>query len=85
MFFYGIFVFLASIGYIKQYAYRRLRYYPVRYSILTGVVYGGIIEIMQGVLIKDRFADVMDFFANFIGCMAGGMIFIIIYKGITIK
>ncbi len=82
MFFYAVFVFLISIGFTKQYTFHKLRYHIIRYALLIGVIYGAFIEIFQGLIMPDRFADMMDFFANFIGCILGGLAFNLVYFGI---
>jgi VanZ family protein len=32
------------------------------------IAYGGVLEIMQGVFLTDRYADILDFLANALGC-----------------
>jgi VanZ family protein len=49
---------------------------PVRsrimlFAILICIAYGGALEIMQGTLLVDRSADLLDFLANTMGCGLG--------------
>lgn len=37
-------------------------------SLVLAVMYGGILEIMQGTVFEERSADLYDFVANSIGC-----------------
>jgi len=68
---FAVLVFLFNKGFIKQHAYSLLQIHPMKAAILISVVYGGLLEIMQDKLIPDRTGDIMDFFANTIGCFAG--------------
>lgn len=45
-----------------------LRSREVRIALALCIAYGGALEIMQGAFLPDRFADLMDFLANALGC-----------------
>lgn len=45
------------------------------------IAYGGLIEILQGAIYIDRYADVWDFVFNGLGCAAAWGLFKIIYTG----
>ncbi len=54
--------------------YRAVRQTPNRknamvYALCLSVPYGGILEILQQELFKDRAADLLDFTANSLGCL----------------
>jgi glycopeptide antibiotics resistance protein len=40
-------------------------------AVVFCIVYGGLLEIMQGTLFQERSADVFDFIANSIGVLLG--------------
>jgi VanZ family protein len=44
------------------------------------ILYGGIIELLQGILFKERSAEWLDFIANSIGSIIGTIIFFILKK-----
>ena len=41
------------------------------WAFATCEVYGGLLEVMQGALLMGRTADITDFVANTLGCVAG--------------
>lgn len=43
----------------------------VRWTAVVCVVYGGLLEVMQGTLMTDRYADIGDFVANGLGVALG--------------
>lgn len=68
----GIFyvlVLLAIRGLKLQYRFAKLQRRPERYAVPTAILYGGLLEIMQGTLFSERSADVFDFIANGFGCI----------------
>ena len=48
-------------------------------ALLTGIIYGTIIEVLQELLLADRYFDIKDLGANIIGCFIGGLLFSLIY------
>ena len=45
------------------------------WAFILVVAYGGLIEVMQGTLCADRYADILDFLANTIGAGLGLLIY----------
>lgn len=78
-FVFGVFVLLLALGFIKQDTYQSLKQYPVLIAIIIGIVYGILIEIVQG-WIPGRQFDYFDMVANAIGCFTGSGIFYIMRK-----
>ena len=65
--FYLMFVVLWSLT-------KKQSYFKIKYSLLIvviAIVFGIIIEILQGVLTKTREADFYDALANFLGAIVG--------------
>lgn len=76
--FYGVFGFLLLMGFHKQYALRKLRYYIVA-TFIAGTLFGLIIELLQHYVLKGRNGNIYDAAANVIGVIIGISIFVI-YK-----
>lgn len=51
----------------------------VTYSLTIGIVYGGLLELLQQ-FASDRSADLYDFFANVVGTILGVVVFYIFIK-----
>ena len=74
-----ILTLLIAIGFKKQYSFKNLRYKAIIWSFSVCVIYSGIIEVIQGLPVVDRSADVYDFIANIVGCGLGIFFFRLIY------
>lgn len=61
-------------GFKSQTKYDILKRMPAVITLIVCVVYGGLLEIMQGNFYTDRTADVYDFIANSFGA-TGGVIY----------
>ena len=70
-FLFLIFVLLLIYGYTKQYRFNILNHYSFVLSIISGVLYGGITEILQGSVFQGRTTDFFDFLADIAGCFSG--------------
>ena len=75
MSFYLILTVLLVRGFFKQYTFPFLKNHAINVVVLIGVLYGIIIEIIQGAFTADRHFDLWDAFANSIGVMIGVIIF----------
>jgi VanZ family protein len=70
----GIFfvlVLLAIRGFLLQSTITFLQANARVLAVVFCIVYGGLLEIMQGTLFQERSADVFDFIANSIGVLLG--------------
>ena len=76
---YMVLVYLFLIGFTKQYTFPLLNYYPVLSSVVAAMVYGMVIEAVQGALVPDRSFELADIFANFTGCLIGTALFTLVY------
>ena len=74
-----ILILLTIWGFIKQTRYTKLQQRAKPIALIICIVYGGSLEIMQGTLFIERSADLFDFMANSIGCIAG----LLCYKKIS--
>ncbi len=79
LFIFSVLVFLMIVGLSKQYAYVYLRKYALKISVITGIVYGIIIEIIQQ-FIPGRSFELADIVADSVGCLIGLGLFFIVYK-----
>lgn len=85
MFVFAVLVFQLAMGFYKQYRFRVLRYHALQSAFIFSVIYGGLIELLQGALFTDRHPDVIDFIANTIGCIAGAVLFHGLFKNIYLR
>lgn len=75
-----ILIFLMIVGFHKQHTFKSLRFYPLRISMIIGVVYAIILELLQLFISTTRSFDGTDALANILGCFGGLLIFYLIYK-----
>jgi VanZ family protein len=54
-------------------------------AVLSCIIYGGLLELMQDVVFADRSADLFDFIANSVGCISGMLLYASIEKKWLIK
>ena len=79
IFIFAVLVYLMIIGLRKQYSYVFLRQYALRTSLITGIAYGLIIEIIQ-YYIPGRSFELADLLADSAGCFLGLGLFFVVYK-----
>lgn len=80
---FGIFFALSILwmqAFIKQPALPMLRFEAGYYSLLIGIVFSGLTEMLQGMVFIQRSADLMDYLANCGGTLAGWLFFRIFIK-----
>jgi VanZ family protein len=58
---------------------------PKIMSFIVCVTYGGILELLQDAIFKDRSADVLDFIANSFGCLVGCIFYNTIERRLLVK
>lgn len=66
----GIFFVLLILtvrGFFLQTTFLKIQQHPKKIAFVCCVVYGALLEIMQGTLFEQRSADVFDFIANSVG------------------
>jgi len=66
---YAILTFILLYDYSKYRTVKTIRHYKT--LIILPILYGGLMEIMQGLLTTTRSADMFDFLANSIGVFIG--------------
>lgn len=84
----SIFYILVSFtirGFILQTNFIFLTTHAKNAALYICVVYGGLLEVMQGTLFSDRSADVYDFIANSFGCIIGFVVYSWTERKILIK
>lgn len=79
IFFYSVLTLLLIVGFQKQFQFRLLRYFPLRFSFLISLFYGILIEILQYFVFVGRSFEINDIFANTAGTVVGVFLFFIIY------
>lgn len=78
-FFHFVFTFVWFLFFCKQLKFNYI-FKPLLIAFLFSVVFGIIIEILQGVLTTTRSAEVMDFLANLVGATLAFFTVVICYK-----
>ena len=81
--FYFVFTFLGCLGYRELKSKNTTIKRAVFVSILIAVIYGMVIEVLQGVATAHRDPDVLDFLANSVGAFAGAYVVKYIFSGNT--
>ena len=76
---FSILTFLMIVGMKKQFTFLKLRHYAIRSSLLSCVIFGIAIELMQYLFIAGRQGDIIDVLADTIGCLFGIVLFKWIY------
>jgi VanZ family protein len=79
IFVFLIFTFLWSVAYKKQRNSEFLYRYGPAISLLTGILYGIVIEILQYYIFVRRSAEISDMISDSVGCIFGYFIFKLIY------
>jgi VanZ family protein len=79
VFLYAVLFFLLSVGFIKQTSYRILREQTLRKVFIITVVYGVIVEVLQGTVFIGRSIELSDMMFNAVGSLIGMLVFMSIY------
>jgi VanZ family protein len=82
---FAILVFKLAMGFYKQHSFRSLRYHALQMAFIFSLAYGGLLELLQGLLLTDRHPDMFDFIANAIGCITGAGLFHALFKNIYLR
>lgn len=77
---YAILVFLLVRGFCLQFNDGIFRYSLAAYSIIIGLIYGGILEYLQWRVAPSRSGEIADFVANFLGCILGAAFYYIVSR-----
>lgn len=77
---YAILAFLLVRGFCKQFNDGVYRLSLAVYSIIIGLIYGGILEYLQWRVAPSRSGDWADFAANFLGCILGSAFYYIVSR-----
>ena len=78
-FFFGIQSLFFVISFKKVSYYKELPTRPIYLAVVVTIIYGGILELIQGTVFAGRTGDVFDFIANTAGSLFGVLFFRIIY------
>jgi hypothetical protein len=75
---FGLFFVLSLLlmqAFVKQPALPMLKFKAGYYTLLTGILYSGLTEMLQGLIFIQRSADLMDYLANASGVLVGWLFF----------
>jgi len=64
---------LFLINGLKEYPFNLKRLEIVLLSVAAGILYGGLIELLQKYVFVERSAEILDFIANSIGALIAGL------------
>lgn len=76
---YAVFALIMIVAFTKQRAYRGLQQRAIPVAIVVGIVYGIVIELLQGTVFATRSPEHLDMIANSLGSMFGLAFFYFIY------
>ncbi len=79
VFLFMVLVVLLLTGFRKQYTFRELRYHAKSMVFVIAVIYGVLIEGLQGTVFIDRNFDLLDMGANMVGSFSGLLAFRVLY------
>ncbi|HSI91706.1 MAG TPA: VanZ family protein [Adhaeribacter sp.] len=77
---FAILIFMMIVGFCKQHTYMRLRMKAIRMSLIISATFGILIEVLQWAMMAGRHGDIIDVISNTAGCLAGILLFYIIYR-----
>jgi VanZ family protein len=72
-------------GFLVQPNSLKLKQFAKIIALTLCVIYGGLLEIMQGTLCEGRNADVFDFIADSVGCITGLSVYNWVEKHLLIR
>ena len=78
LFMFGVYFF--AIAYEEK--QKQFFLFPI---IISFVLYGGSLEVMQGIIFEDRISDIYDFVADIIGIFIGVFIFMKFPSGVPVN
>lgn len=81
----GVFMVLMcslSFSIFKQNKYAKLKRYTIRNSTIICLVYGTVLELLQGSIFSERTTDIYDILANAVGVVIGIVILKIFFRDI---
>lgn len=76
---FAVLFMLLSVGFIKQRTFRYLRERTLVKVFIATMVYGIIIEFLQGTLFVNRYIELSDMLFNGLGSLIGAGLFLSIY------
>lgn len=82
---FGVFSFLLSLGFLRQYSYMLLRFKAMIAAFCISFVYGSTMEWLQGMVFEDRTSDWFDFVMNSSGTICGLPTFVLLKPWIITK
>lgn len=80
LFVFGTYTILLAEGFYKLSKSLVLKRNPMLFSLLSGMIFAFLTEIMQAFIISGRNGNVYDFIADVIGCLLGILFWKIIHK-----
>jgi VanZ family protein len=82
---FSVFSFLLSFGFLRQCSFQRLRLNAMIVAFFISVIYGGVMEYLQGTVFVDRTSDWFDFIMNLCGTIGGLFTFALLKTKIISK
>jgi VanZ family protein len=68
---FGVLTFLLIMGFSREGNPQIVTKYPVLMAIITALLFGALMELIQNYFIPNRFGDIYDEIADFAGSLAG--------------
>ena len=79
LFIYCVFGCLLQFGFDRQFSEKKKRFFIILLTLVIGILFGAITEIMQFFIFVGRNGSIFDFCANVLGCLLGILIYYLIF------
>ena len=76
---FAVLFLLLAVGFIKQKRFPSLHTLTRLKVFVICIVFGSLLELMQGVIFVGRSVELSDIIANSAGAVAGGLVFVLVY------
>ncbi len=80
---FAIFTFLLAISFKKQYTVPFFRKQGVKISLISGLVYGTLMELFQLFIFEGRSFEWLDIGLNMLGSLTGVVLFHLVYRDVV--
>jgi len=82
--FFALLCLFLSTALKRQQKFWLLRKHGIQVAIVCSIVYGTLLELVQGAFFEGRESDVYDWLANTLGVFVGWIMFRFIYRGLLL-
>ncbi len=77
--FYGVLCWLVALANVRYKQEISRNFYPLLTAIISSIILGGLVEVLQGTVFVSRTMDWYDFIANSCGALVAALVFRLVY------